>query len=54
MNIRAAKSAGIWWFDPSIAKDLIDSEDPKHRLFCRKIAFGAIYALFRSNISLFW
>ena len=47
MNIRAAKSAGIWWFDPSIAKDLIDSEDPKHTLFCRETAFVAIYALFQ-------
>ena len=29
------------------AKDLIDSEDPKHTLFCREIAFVAIYALFQ-------
>ena len=27
------------------AKDLIDSEDPKHTLFCRETAFVAIYAL---------
>ena len=31
----------------SIAKDLIDSEDPKHTLFCRETAFVAIYALFK-------
>ena len=31
----------------SIAKDLIDSEDPKHTLFCRETAFVAIYALFQ-------
>ena len=29
-----------------MAKDLIDSEDPKHTLFCRETAFVAIYALF--------
>ena len=51
---RAAKSAGIGELDSSIAKDLIDSEDPKHTLFCRKIAFAAIYALFRDNITIFW
>ena len=50
---RAAKSAGIGELDSSIAKDLIDSEDPKHTLFCRKIAFAAIYALFRDNITIF-
>ena len=44
---RAAKSAGIKGLDPSIAKDLIDSEDPKHTLFCRETAFVAIYALFK-------
>ena len=48
---RAAKLAGIGELDSSIAKDLIDSEDPKHTLFCRKIAFAAIYALFRDNPS---
>ena len=53
-DIRAAKSAGIGELDSSIAKDLIDSEDPKHTLFCRKIAFAAIYALFRDNITIFW
>ena len=31
----------------SIAKDLIDSEDPKHTLFCRETAFVAIQALFK-------
>ena len=30
-----------------IAKDRIDSEDPKHTLFCHKTAFVAIYALFQ-------
>ena len=31
----------------SIAKDLIDSEDPKHTLFCRDTASIAIYALLK-------
>ena len=53
LHARAAKSAGIGELDSSIAKDLIDSEDPKHTLFCRKIAFAAIYALFRDNITIF-
>ena len=35
----------------SIAKDLIDSEDPKHTLFCRETAFLAIYALFQELYS---
>ena len=35
----------------SIAKDLIDSADPKHTLFCREIAFVAIYALFQRQYS---
>ena len=41
---RVAQSAGIGGLDPSIAKDLIDSEDPKHtqnvqlRHFCRENA----------------
>ena len=47
-----AQSAGIGGLDPSIAKDLIDSEDPKHTLFCCEIAFVAIYALFRVDISI--
>ena len=51
---RVAQSAGIGGLDPSIAKDLIDSEDPKHTLFCREIAFVAIYALFRDDISILW
>ena len=34
----------------SIAKDLIDSEDPKHTLFCRETAFVAIYVLFQLSI----
>ena len=51
MYPRVEKSAGIWGLDPSIAKDLIYSKDPKHTLFCGKIAFVAIYMLFRDNIS---
>ena len=39
-----AQSAGIGGLDPSIAKDLIDSEDPKHTLFCREIALVVIYS----------
>ena len=50
---RAAKSAGIGELDSLIAKDLIDSENLKHTLFCRKIAFAAIYVLFRDNITIF-
>ena len=49
-----AQSAGIGELDSSIAKDLIDSEDPKHTQFCRKITFVAIYALFRDDISILW
>ena len=30
-------------------KDLNDSQDPKHTLFCRKNAFVAIYALFQTK-----
>ena len=52
LSPRVAQSAGIGGLDPSIAKDLIDSEDPKHTLFCREIAFVAIYALFRDDISI--
>ena len=40
---------GIGELDSSIAKDLIDSEDPKHTLFCRKNAFVAIYPLFKGE-----
>ena len=32
-----------------VVKDLNDSQDPKHALFCRKIVFVAIYALFSDN-----
>ena len=49
---RVAQSAGIGELDSSIAKDLIDSEDPKHTQFCREITFVAIYALFRDDISI--
>ena len=57
MHCRVAQSAGIGELDSSIAKDLIDSEDPKHTQFCREIAFVAfvaIYALFRDDISILW
>ena len=52
IHYRVAQSAGIGGLDPSIAKDLIDSEDPKHTLFCSEIAFVKIYTLFRDNISI--
>ena len=42
---RVAKSARTDEPGSSIAKDLIDSENPKHRLFCTEIAFDAIYTL---------
>ena len=48
-----AYSAGSWKAASTIAKDLNDSEDPKHTLFCREIAFVAIYALFGDDISIF-
>ena len=48
---RVAQSAGIGGSYPSIAKDLIDSEDPKHTLFCCEIAFVTIYTLFRDSNS---
>ena len=40
------KCVGIWELYSSIAKNLIDNEDTKHTLFCRKIAFVAIYTIF--------
>ena len=36
---------GIWDLQSTIVKDLNDSQDPKHTLFCRKIAFVVIYSL---------
>ena len=36
----------IWDWQSTIVKDLNDSQDPKHTLFCRENAFVAIYALF--------
>merc|ERR1712012_424301 len=39
--IRVAESAGTGEPGSSIAKDLIDSEDPKHTLFCCETAFVA-------------
>ena len=40
---------GIWDWQSTIAKDLNDSQDPKHTLFCHEIVFVAIYALFSDN-----
>ena len=40
---------GIWDWQSTIVKDLNDSQDPKHTLFCHEIAFVAIYALFSDN-----
>ena len=37
---------GIWDWQSTIVKDLNDSQDPKHTLFCREIVFVAIYTLF--------
>ena len=37
---------GIWDWQSTIVKDLNDSQDPKHTLFCRENAFVAIYTLF--------
>ena len=33
-----------------IAKDLIDSEDPNHTLFCRETTFVMFYALFQGEL----
>ena len=52
ISTRVALCAGIWELDSLIVKDLIDSKDPKHTLFCRKLAFVTIYPLFRDNISI--
>ena len=50
-NVKVVMSTAGWHKvrEPgsSIAKDLIDSEDPKHTLFCRETASVAIYALFK-------
>ena len=43
---------GIWDWQSMIVKDLNDSQDSKHTLFCRENAFVAIYMLFRYNISI--
>ena len=49
--VRVALSARTDEPGSSIVKDLIDSEEPKHTLFCRETAFVATYALFfRGNI----
>ena len=46
-----AKSAGSGEGASSIAKDLIDSKDPEHTLFCCEAAFVAIYSLFQEHYS---
>ena len=40
---------GIWDWQSTIVKDLNNSQDPKHTLFCSEIVFVAIYALFSGN-----
>ena len=40
---------GIWDWQSMIVRDLNDSQDPKHTLFCRETAFFTIYALFSDN-----
>ena len=40
---------GIWDWQSTIVKDLNDSQDPKHTLFCRENAFVAINVLFSDN-----
>ena len=40
---------GIWDWQSTIVKDLNDSQDLKHTLFCCEIVFVAIYALFSDN-----
>ena len=40
---------GTWDWQSTIVENLTDSQDPKHKLFCRENAFGAIYALFSDN-----
>ena len=39
---------GIWDWQSMIVKDLNNSQDPKHTLFCRENASVAIYALFQT------
>ena len=39
----------IWVWQSTILKDLDDSQDPKHTLFCCENAFVAIFALFSDN-----
>ena len=45
---------GIWDWQSKIVKDLNDSQDHKHTLFCRENAFVAIYAFFRQQMSAFY
>ena len=45
---------GIWDWQSTIVKDLNDSQDPKHTLFCHESAFGAISAFFRQRMSTFY
>ena len=44
--LSACLMCGIWDWQSTIVKDLNDSQDPKHTLFCRKNAFVSIYAFF--------
>ena len=44
--------ANVGWHKVREAgKDLVDSEDPEHTLFCREAAFVAIYVLFQEQYS---
>ena len=46
---------GIWDWQSTIVKDLNDSQDPKHTLFCRENAFVAKFTLFfRQQMSAFY
>ena len=46
---------GIWDWQSTIAKDLNDSQDPKHTLFCRENAFCRdLRAFFRQQMSAFY
>ena len=47
---KVAQSAASGKEASSMAKDLIDSKDPKYTLFCREMAFVAIFAFFSGVI----
>ena len=40
---------GIWDWQSTIVKDLNDSQDPKHTLFCHENTFGAISAFIQTK-----